>query len=473
MVFAADGALFERALASVAGRTTDRHVHVDADRLKTTSLDELQATWPRAPSMMRTRASARTRLRRFCTRRDRPAAEGRHQHAADAVFEPGDAAHRASAPRRTAADPVRLAAVESHVRRQSQLRHRPLQRRHAVHRRGEADGGGDSTRRIANLAEIATTAYFNVPRGYDFLVPRLTNDPAFARHFFSRLEMLFCAAAALRQKIADGLSGWRTRRATAQRIPFVTGLGATESAPMALCAGDAAFTGGRVGVPVPGVELKVAPVGDQMEGATARSEHHARLLGESRVDARGVRRRGLLQARGRARLLRSAGSVEGIRVPGAHLGGLQALDGDVRAGRGGSARAALALRRSGLRHRGRGTRSRRSSALSCSRTSRRAASRGHPGRVFPRQLSRRTRVSWDGSRSGFVSFAALHPASSTAVVRAILLEDPPAIDAQETTEKGSVNQKAVLSRRAALVAQLYGDAGPGILIDITNRTVSQ
>ena len=60
-----------------------------------------------------------------------------------------------------------------------------------------------------------------------------------------------------------------------------------------------------------------------------------------------------------------------------------------------------------------------------------------------------------------------------AVVRAILLEDPPAIDAQETTEKGSVNQKAVLSRRAALVAQLYGDAGPGILIDITNRTVSQ
>ena len=63
----------------------------------------------------------------------------------------------------------------------------------------------DFDKTIANLAEIATTAYFNVPRGYDLLVPRLANDPAFARHFFSRLEMLFCAAASLRQDVADEL----------------------------------------------------------------------------------------------------------------------------------------------------------------------------------------------------------------------------------------------------------------------------
>ena len=49
-------------------------------------------------------------------------------------------------------------------------------------------------------------------------------------------------------------------------MPFVTGLGATESAPFAICAGDAAFTGGRIGVPAPGVELKLAPVGGQLEG---------------------------------------------------------------------------------------------------------------------------------------------------------------------------------------------------------------
>jgi feruloyl-CoA synthase len=73
----------------------------------------------------------------------------------------------------------------------------------------------------------------------------------------------------------------------------------------------------------------------------------------------------------------------------------------------------------------------------------------------------------------FASFAAANVGSSTAVVRALLLEEPPAIDAQETTEKGSVNQKAVLSRRSALVEQLYGAAGTGIVIDIANRTVRQ
>ncbi|HZY08359.1 MAG TPA: AMP-binding protein, partial [Ilumatobacteraceae bacterium] len=118
---------------------------------------------------------------------------------------------------------------------------------------------------VRNLREIATTAYFNVPRGYDLLVPRLRADPEFCQHFVSRLKLLFCAAASLRQQIADDLTALATT-ASGTRIPFVTGLGATESAPFALCAGDADFTGGRVGVPVPGVELKLAQVGQQMEG---------------------------------------------------------------------------------------------------------------------------------------------------------------------------------------------------------------
>lgn len=74
---------------------------------------------------------------------------------------------------------------------------------------------------------------------------------------------------------------------------------------------------------------------------------------------------------------------------------------------------------------------------------------------------------------GLTSFAAANGGSSTAVVRAIVLEEAPAIDAQETTEKGSVNQKAVLARRAALVRQLYGEDGPGIMLDIVKRAVRQ
>ena len=71
------------------------------------------------------------------------------------------------------------------------------------------------------------------------------------------------------------------------------------------------------------------------------------------------------------------------------------------------------------------------------------------------------------------SFAARHAGSSTAVARAILLEEPPTIDGREATEKGRVNQKAVLSRRARLVQQLYGGDGPGIVIDTFKRTVPQ
>ena len=96
-------------------------------------------------------------------------------------------------------------------------------------------------------------------------MPRLRTDREFRLHFFSRLKMLFCAAAALRQQVADGLEA-AALDARGTRIPLVTGLGATESAPFAICAGDADFTGGRIGVPAPGVELKLAPAGDKLEG---------------------------------------------------------------------------------------------------------------------------------------------------------------------------------------------------------------
>ena len=138
---------------------------------------------------------------------------------------------------------------------------------------------------VANLKDVATTAYFNVPRGYDLLVPRLRADRELRLHFFSRLKMLFCAAASLRQQVADDLDA-AALDARGRRIPFVTGLGATETAPFALCAGNADFTGGRIGVPVPGVELKLAPAGGTVRGTAARAERHARLLARRGADRR-------------------------------------------------------------------------------------------------------------------------------------------------------------------------------------------
>jgi feruloyl-CoA synthase len=70
------------------------------------------------------------------------------------------------------------------------------------------------------------------------------------------------------------------------------------------------------------------------------------------------------------------------------------------------------------------------------------------------------------------AFASAQCGSSTRVEHAILLEQPPAIDAQEITDKGSLNQKAVLRHRQALVEQLYGAPGAGLLIDVSHRRVS-
>ena len=123
---------------------------------------------------------------------------------------------------------------------------------------------GQMERTLANLREIATTAYFNVPRGFEMLLPALRQDADFQRLFFSRLGALFFAAAGLRPEIADGMQDLAV--ATRGRpVPWITGLGATESAPMALVHRRAAVDHDARRRAVPGLELKAAPVGDVLE----------------------------------------------------------------------------------------------------------------------------------------------------------------------------------------------------------------
>ena len=103
------------------------------------------------------------------------------------------------------------------------------------------------------------------PRATSCCCPRLRADADFSRTFFSRLRMLFYAAASLRQEVSDEFEQLAID-ACGARVPWVTGLGATETAPLALCSGAMPEPiAGRIGVPVPGVELKVEPVGDLLE----------------------------------------------------------------------------------------------------------------------------------------------------------------------------------------------------------------
>jgi feruloyl-CoA synthase len=117
-------------------------------------------------------------------------------------------------------------------------------------------------RSVANLAEVRPTLYFNVPAGYAQLVPALEDDPAFARRFFSRLRLLFNAAAALPPGLRDRLAGLAAGYAPGRDVPVTGSWGATETAP-AVTSAHFPFADARsIGVPLPGTEVRLVPAAE-------------------------------------------------------------------------------------------------------------------------------------------------------------------------------------------------------------------
>jgi feruloyl-CoA synthase len=117
---------------------------------------------------------------------------------------------------------------------------------------------------IANLREIAPTVYFNVPRGFEELALAMERDTALRERLFSRVKAFMYAGAGLAQAVWDRLD--RLAEATVgERIPMITGLGMTETAPTCTLALTPGIRSGHIGLPVPGVEVKLAPVDGKTE----------------------------------------------------------------------------------------------------------------------------------------------------------------------------------------------------------------
>jgi feruloyl-CoA synthase len=315
---------------------------------------------------------------------------------------------------------------------------------------------------VRNLREVPITAYFNVPKGYELLVPQLQRDAALREHFFSRLKMLFCAAAALRQHVADAMLTMASGEG-GRRIPLVTGLGSTETAPFALCAGDSDFSGGRIGVPAPGVELKLAPAGKLYEARVRGPNVTPGFWRSPELTAAAFDNEGYYMMGDALAFFDPDHPEKGFTFQGR-------LSEDFKLSTGTWVRVGP-LRQRFLAHFGDLTAE--------------VVIAGHErdevtALVFPSMPACRAlcgagteaavRDILDGEavRAAFgerlATFTAEHSGHSTAIVRMILLEQPPSIDGQELTDKGSVNQKQVLANRAELVEQLYGGTGTGILI---------
>ena len=119
-------------------------------------------------------------------------------------------------------------------------------------------------RTVKNLKEVSPTMYFNVPRAYDMLVPLLREDAALRESFFRRLKFLFYAGAALPHHLWSALEDL-SEAATGKKVMIVSSWGSTETAPMATDCHFDAIGPGVIGVPVPGTSLKLVPSADKLE----------------------------------------------------------------------------------------------------------------------------------------------------------------------------------------------------------------
>jgi feruloyl-CoA synthase len=302
---------------------------------------------------------------------------------------------------------------------------------------------------VRNLREIATNWYFTVPRGYEALLPYFRADAELRKTFFSNLKVLWFAGAALSQSLFDEMQelALATR---GERIMFLTGLGATETAPMAIARMWQSKDSTNMGVPVPGVELKLVPSHGKLE---------ARVRGPNVTP--GYWRQGELTA--------GAFDEEGFYKLGDALKFADPTD--PRAGLLFDGRVAEDFKlATGTWVNVGPLRARLLQAIEpyARDVVITGADRNEIGAlIFPNfeacrglATGRTADVSNDARvreelRARLAAFASTSTGSSNRVCRAILLAEAPSLDAGEMTDKGSINQRAVLERRAAMVDELY------------------
>ena len=284
---------------------------------------------------------------------------------------------------------------------------------------------------LRNLGKIAPTVYFNVPKGYELLVEHMAANPAFRGHFFSRLQMAFFAAAGLPQHVWDEFDRLAIE-ALGARIPMLTGLGATETAPFALCADKANRRSGVVGLPVPGVELKLTPVNGKLEARVRGPNVTPGFWREGELTRAAFDEEGYYRMGDALRFIDPADPNRGFLFDGR-------LAEDFKLSTGtwvsvGPLRAKFILH--------------------AAPWVKDVVIAGHDrddvtALIFPDGGSRNV------LEALLCDFARQSTGSSNRIARAIILTEAPSFDAGEVTDKGSINQAAVLRRRAALVERLY------------------
>jgi feruloyl-CoA synthase len=117
---------------------------------------------------------------------------------------------------------------------------------------------------LRNLREISPTVYFNVPTGFEAIANAMQTDEQLRKTLLAKVKMFFYAGAALAQPIWDRLFESQERE-IGERIVMCTGLGMTESGPFGLFVTSPDVKAGDLGLPTPGLELKLVDTDGKTE----------------------------------------------------------------------------------------------------------------------------------------------------------------------------------------------------------------
>jgi feruloyl-CoA synthase len=322
---------------------------------------------------------------------------------------------------------------------------------------------------IRNLREIETTSFSNVPAGFAALLTVLERDEALCRTFFKKLKMLAYGGATLPGDLYARMQALAVKY-TGHRIVFYTAWGSTETAPSATSTFWPAERAGLIGLPHPGVELKMVPITTTGGSAAATADGQKYEL----------RLRSVIVTPGywkRPDLTAGAFDEDGfykIGDAGAFVDPNDPAQGLIFAGRVvedfkltsgtfvhvGSLRVAAITAASPVLQDGVVTGQDRVYAgllawpnlMACRQLM------GNPDATATEAVVDQRVIAT--MRAGLAAHNAANRGSSTQIRRVILMAEPASIDGGELTDKGYVNQRGTLDRRAALVEKLY-DEPPG------------
>ncbi len=315
---------------------------------------------------------------------------------------------------------------------------------------------------INNLREIAPTLYFNVPRGFQMMLPYLEQEPELRDHFFSNLDTIFYAAAALPQDLWERIEKL-SMAARGEKVAMTSAWGLTETAPLATGVHFPIARAGVIGLPVPELELKMVPNHGKLElrvrGPNVTPGYYKRddltreafdedgfyLTGDAGKfadpddPAKGILFDGRV-AENFKLLTGSWVNTGAIRIA-AVSAGMPIIQDAVVTGHDRDEIGLLVF----------------PNFAAC------AAISGLQADTPPAELLAHENVRSALSES-LAGCNAQGKGSSTIIARVLLMVVPADIDAGEITDKGYINQRAVLERRHALIEELYSDDSSVILI---------